>query len=130
MTYRIVSPSNDEYMKWLARYVEPASNQGKIKVTFPGIPDNDFKPKIGLVLRGSTPPDVFFTWEAGWAKFMIDSGFAAPLDSYWKQYGWTKTLTPAASNIATMEGHKYIVPYYMSASVRLVQHRPLQEVPA
>ena len=116
VTYRIVSPSNDEYMKWLAETFN-SQNQGKIKVTLTGIPDNDFKPKIGLVLRGSTPPDVFFAWEAGWAKFMIDSGFAAPLDSYWKQYGWTKTLTPAASNIATMEGHKYMVPYYMSASV-------------
>ena len=116
VTYRIVSPSNDEYMKWLADTFN-AQNKGKIKVTLSGIPDNDFKPKIGLVLRGSTPPDVFFAWEAGWAKFMIDSGFAAPLDSYWKQYGWSKTLTPAASNIATMEGHKYMVPYYMSASV-------------
>ncbi len=114
-TYRIVSPSNDEYMKWLADTFNE-QNKGKIKVTLTGIPDNDFKPKIGLVLRGSTPPDVFFAWEAGWAKFMIDSGFAANLDSYWKQYGWSKTLTPAASNIATMEGHKYMVPYYMSAS--------------
>jgi raffinose/stachyose/melibiose transport system substrate-binding protein len=115
-TYRIVSPTNDEYMKWLADTFNE-QNKGKIKVTLTGIPDNDFKPKIGLVLRGSTPPDVFFAWEAGWAKFMIDSGFAAPLDNYWKQYGWSKTLTPAASNIATMEGHKYMVPYYMSASV-------------
>jgi raffinose/stachyose/melibiose transport system substrate-binding protein len=116
VTYRIVSPSNDEYMKWLADTFNN-QNKGKIKVTLTGIPDNDFKPKIGLVLRSSSPPDVFFAWEAGWAKFMIDSGFAAPLDSYWQQYGWTKTLTPAASNIATMEGHKYMVPYYMSASV-------------
>ncbi len=116
VTYRIVSPTNDEYMKWLVDTFN-SQNEGKIKVTLSGIPDNDFKPKIGLVLRGSTPPDVFFAWEAGWAKFMIDSGFAAPLDSYWKQYGWTKTLTPAASNIATMQGHKYMVPYYMSASV-------------
>ena len=116
VTYRIVSPSNDEYMKWLADTFN-SQNKGKIKVTLTGIPDNDFKPKIGLVLRSSSPPDVFFAWEAGWAKFMIDSGFAAPLDSYWKQYGWTNTLTPAASNIATMEGHKYMVPYYMSASV-------------
>src|SRR4051794_30686356 len=58
-TYRIVSPSNDEYMKWLADTFNE-QNKGKIKVTLTGIPDNDFKPKIGLVLRGSTPPDVFF----------------------------------------------------------------------
>ena len=116
ITYRIVSPKNDEFMKWMADTFN-SRNKGKIKVTLTGIPDNDFKPKIGLVLRGSSPPDVFFAWEAGWAKFMIDSGFAAPLDSYWKQYNWTKTLTPAATNIATMEGHKYLVPYYMSASV-------------
>ncbi len=116
ITYRIVSPKNDAFMKWMADTFN-SQNKGKIKVTLSGIPDNEFKPKIGLVLRGSSPPDVFFAWEAGWAKFMIDSGFAAPLDSYWKQYNWTKTLTPAATNIATMEGHKYLVPYYMSASV-------------
>ena len=55
--------------------------------------------------------------EAGFAEYIIDSGWAAPLDKYWKQYGWTKELTPAANDVATFDGHKYFLPYYMAASV-------------
>ncbi|MDB5075354.1 MAG: extracellular solute-binding protein [Chloroflexi bacterium] len=114
--YRITTPQDDQYEQWLVSSFN-AANQGKIHVTYSGIPDNNYKAKINLVLRDKHGPDVFFSWEGGYAKYMIDSGYAQPLDSYYDKYHWTSMLNPAASQLATLEGHKYFLPYYMSASV-------------
>ncbi len=114
--YRITNPQDDQYEQWLVNTFNQ-QHQGKITISISGIPDNNYKAKINLVLRGRTAPDVFFSWEGGWAKYMIDSGYAQPLDTYYTKYHWSETLNPAANQLATLEGHKYFVPYYMSASV-------------
>jgi raffinose/stachyose/melibiose transport system substrate-binding protein len=116
LLYRITDPQNDEWVKWVAATFNQ-QNVGKIHLSYAGIPGDDYKPKIALVLQGKDPPDVFFSWEGGYAKLMIDSGFAAPLDQYFKQYDWTHQLNAAANRLATLEGHPYFVPYYMAASV-------------
>lgn len=115
-TYRITSPQDEKWIKWLVNTFNN-ENKGSIKVLATGIPDAVYKSKINLQLRGSGAPDVFFTWEGGYAKSMIDAGYAAPLDNYYRKYGWNTDLTPAALQIATQEGHKYFVPYSMNASV-------------
>jgi len=65
---------------------------------------------------------VFFAWEGGWARYMIDSGYAAPLDDFYAKYGWDKSLSPAGVALATFDGKKYFVPQMMDASV--VWYRP------
>lgn len=47
---------------------------------------------------------------------MVKSGFAAPLDKYYKKYHWDTELNSAANKLATFSGHKWFLPYYMSAS--------------
>jgi raffinose/stachyose/melibiose transport system substrate-binding protein len=113
---RVTSPTHDKFVKYLVDTFNQR-NDGKIHVTYSGIPVNSYVAKIPLVLKSSKSPDVFFSYEAGFAKYIVDSGWSAPLDKYWTKYGWTKELTPAASDVATIEGHKYFLPYYMAASV-------------
>ncbi len=113
---RVTSPTHDAFVKYLVDTFNQR-NDGKIHVTYSGIPVNSYVAKIPLVLKSNKSPDVFFSYEAGFAKYIKDSGWAAPLDKYWKQFGWTKELTPAASDVATIDGHKYFLPYYMAASV-------------
>ena len=114
--YRSTSPEHDKWMKWVVDTFNQ-QNQGKIQVNVSSIPDSDFHQKISLVLRASNPPDVFFSWEGGFAKSMVDAGYSAPLDSYYKQYNWGKELTPVAEKLATIEGHQYFAAAYISASV-------------
>ncbi len=95
---------------------------GKIYVTMSYADDNTYKTKLPIVLRGDNPPDVYFSWEGGRAKALVDAGFVEPLDSYYTKYGWDKTLNPGPITLATINGKKYIVPYYMSASE--VWYRP------
>ncbi len=97
-------------------------NDGKIHVTLSGIDGNTFRTKAPIELQGSNPPDIFFSWEGGWAQKMISSGFAAPLDQYYQQYGWDNILNQAGDTLATIDGHKYFLPTQMSAS--FVWYRP------
>ena len=92
------------------------AHTGKIHVTMSYTDDNTYKTKLPIVLRSDTPPDVFFSWEGGRAKQLVDAGFAEPLDRYYTQFGWDNELTTAALSIATTDGVKYDAPYYMSAS--------------
>jgi raffinose/stachyose/melibiose transport system substrate-binding protein len=89
---------------------------GKIHVTLSGIDGNTFRTKAPIELRSSNPPDIFFSWEGGWAQKMVDSGFALPLDDYYAKYGWDKFLNKAGVALANLKGHKYFVPTQMSAS--------------
>src|SRR5437867_3186920 len=47
---------------------------GKIHVTMSYVDDTTYKTKQPIELRSDNPPDVFFSWEGGWAKFLIDAG--------------------------------------------------------
>jgi raffinose/stachyose/melibiose transport system substrate-binding protein len=118
---RYTTPEQQSFDKWLVGTFNDR-NSGKIHVTLGGTPDETFKSKINSVLRSPDAPDVFFAWEGGWAKYIIDSGYAAPLDSYYAKYGWSKSLSPAGIALATFDGKKYFVPEMMSASV--VWYRP------
>jgi raffinose/stachyose/melibiose transport system substrate-binding protein len=118
---RYTTPEQQSFDKWLVDTFNDR-NAGRIHVTLGGTPDETFKSKINSVLRSPDAPDVFFSWEGGWAKYIIDSGYAAPLDSYYAKYGWNKSLSPAGIALATLEGDKYFVPEMMSASV--VWYRP------
>jgi raffinose/stachyose/melibiose transport system substrate-binding protein len=114
--YRGTNAQHDQWVKWLVDNFNK-QNQGKIQVSVSSTPDADYHQKINLVLSGSNPPDVFFAWEGGYAKSMVDAGYAAPLDAYYKQYNWGKELTPVAAKLATIEGHQYFLAGYISASV-------------
>ena len=113
---RASDPKQTDYKKWLVDTFN-AAQKGAISVTLNTIPDDDYHQKVSLVLNGAGAPDVFFSWEGGWAQLMVQSDFAAPLDAYYEKYGWEKNLTPAAEKLATFDGHKWFLPYYMSASV-------------
>ena len=118
---RYTSSGQTDFSKWLVDSFNE-SHAGKIHVTSGGIQDDGFKPKINAVLRSPDAPDVFYSWEGGWAKYMIDSGYAAPLNDYYQKYGWAKTMSPAGLKLATFDGTQYFVPTMMSAS--LVWYRP------
>jgi raffinose/stachyose/melibiose transport system substrate-binding protein len=60
---------------------------------------------------------VFYSWEGGRAKEIIDNGFATDLTPYYAKYGWDKTLVPAGVTLATFNGKKYFVPTEVGASV-------------
>ena len=113
---RSTSPKYDSYAKWLVDTFNH-QHQGSIHVALNMIPDADYHQKVSLVLKGDNPPDVFFSWEGGWAKFMVDSGFSAPLDEYYQKYQWPHKLNAAALQLATFGGHQWFVPFYMAASV-------------
>jgi raffinose/stachyose/melibiose transport system substrate-binding protein len=118
---RITTIRGAEYSQWLVASFNER-NKGKIHVTWSGTEDEMFKPKINVVLRNPAPPDVFFTWEGGWAKYMVDSGYAAPLDQYYEKYSWDEELNRAGTSLAWLETHRYFVPTRMAASV--VWYRP------
>ncbi len=113
---RATDTRQSDYIKWLIDTFNE-SHKGSINVTLETIPDDDFHQKVSLVMNGADAPDVFFSWEGGWAELMVSSGFAAPLDAYYDKYKWADQLTPAATKLATFNGHQWFLPYYMSASV-------------
>jgi len=118
---RMTTAEQTKHSKWLVDSFN-AAHEGKIHVVWEAVQDEVFKSKINSVLRAPNAPDVFFSWEGGRAKFMIDSGFAANLDDYYAKYGWDKIISPAGVALATFDGHKYFVPTMMSAAI--VWYRP------
>jgi raffinose/stachyose/melibiose transport system substrate-binding protein len=118
---RITTGEAARYSQWLVASFNER-NRGKIHITWSGTEDEMFKPKINVVLRNPGAPDVFFTWEGGWAKYMVDSGYAEPLDRYYENYGWDRELNRAGTSLAWLETHRYFVPTRMAASV--VWYRP------
>ncbi|MGH9327912.1 MAG: ABC transporter substrate-binding protein [Terriglobia bacterium] len=118
---RITTIRSADYSHWLVNTFNQR-HQSKIHVLWSGTEDQTYKPKINIVLRSHDAPDVFFTWEGGWAQYMIDSGYAAPLDRYYQKYGWDRELNRAGASLARLEGHRYFIPTRMDASV--VWYRP------
>ncbi|WFE64135.1 extracellular solute-binding protein [Micromonospora sp. WMMD714] len=90
--------------------------EGRYRVTRTAIDDETYKTKQITQLTGGDAPDVFYAWAGGRAKDVIDAGFAAPLDGYYEQYGWTKRLNALGQTQATFDGKKYFAPTMMSSS--------------
>src|SRR6185503_9775800 len=90
---RASDPKQTDYTKWLVDTFNE-KHKGAIAVSLETIPDDDYHQKVSLVLNGADAPDVFFSWEGGWAELMVQSNFAAPLDAYYDKYQWAKHLTP------------------------------------
>jgi len=118
---RITTTVGAEYSQWLVASFN-SQNSGKIHVTWSGTDDEMFKPKVNVVLRGPSAPDIFFTWEGGWAKYMVDSGYAESLDRYYEKYGWDRELNRAGSSLAWARAHRSFVRTTMPAS--MVWSRP------
>jgi raffinose/stachyose/melibiose transport system substrate-binding protein len=118
---RITSVRGADYSQWLAATFNQR-NKGKVHISWSATEDETYKPKINVVLRSRSAPDIFFTWEGGWARYMIESGYAAPLDRYYQTYGWGRELNRAGVSLARLDGHLYFVPTRMAAS--LVWYRP------
>jgi raffinose/stachyose/melibiose transport system substrate-binding protein len=119
--YRITSPQQEAFETW----VIDSFNQkfdGKIHVTGSGVDDETFKTKIAIDLRSPEPPDIFYSWEGGRAKSIIDAGHSAVLDAFYDEFGWNDSINPAGISLATFDGKKYFVPYNMSGS--FVWYRP------
>jgi ABC-type sugar transport system substrate-binding protein len=51
-----------------------------------------YKTKQTIELSSDNPPDVYYSWEGGRAKELIDNGFPADLSPYYAKYGWDKSL--------------------------------------
>ncbi|HXX79483.1 MAG TPA: extracellular solute-binding protein, partial [Ktedonobacteraceae bacterium] len=118
---RITTVTASEYDQWLVTSFNER-NRGKIHITWGGTEDETFKPKINILLRSTAAPDIFFTWEGGWAKYMVDSGYAESLDRYYERYSWDRQLNQAGASLTWLEKHRYFVPTKMAASV--VWYRP------
>ncbi len=119
--YRITSPEQEAHIKWLVESFNQSNTDG-IQVVASGVDDETYKTKILIELRSDTPPDVYFYWEGGRAQSLVDAGYALPLDTYYTQYGWDKSLNSAGVSLSNIGGKKYFVPYEMAASV--IWYRP------
>lgn len=114
--YRITSPGQEAHIKWIIDSFNE-KYAGKIHVTGNAVDDETYKTKMTVELGGANPPDVFFSWEGGRAKSLIDAGYAAPLDEYYEKYGWDKILNPAGVALSEFDGRKYFVAWEMAAAV-------------
>ncbi len=114
--YRAAWPTSDTYANWLIDEWNK-KNGDRIRVTGASVDGETYKTKQTIELSSSTPPDVYYSWEGGRAKDVIDNGFSADLTPYYTKYGWDKSLIPAGLTLATFDGKKYFVPTEMGASV-------------
>src|SRR5450432_1790697 len=92
--YRAPWPSSEVYANWLIDEWNKKNGQ-RIHVTAASVDGETYKTKQTIELSSSRPPDIFYSWEGGRAKEVIDNGFAADLDPYYAKYGWDKSLNPA-----------------------------------
>ena len=114
--YRAPWPSSEIYANYLIDTWNK-QNGDRVHVTGASVDGETYKTKQTIELSSSSPPDVFYSWEGGRAKEIIDNGFAADLTPYYAKYGWDKSLVPAGVTLATFNGKKYFVPTEVGASV-------------
>jgi raffinose/stachyose/melibiose transport system substrate-binding protein len=119
--YRVTSPEQEEHINWLVSSFNEM-NKGEIEVSASGVDDETYKTKILIELRSDTPPDVFFYWEGGRAKSIVDAGHVLPLDNFYEEYGWDDSLNSAGVSLSEIDGSKYFIPYEMAAAV--IWYRP------
>ncbi len=69
LTYseRNSSPAAWGEMQWAVDSCNE-KNKDKFHVTVSGIDGVTFRTKAPIELRSDTPPDIFFSWEGGWAQ--------------------------------------------------------------
>jgi raffinose/stachyose/melibiose transport system substrate-binding protein len=114
--YRAPWPSSEIYANWMIDEWNK-KNGDRIHVTGASVDGETYKTKQTIELSSSNPPDIFYSWEGGRAKEVIDNGFAADLTEYYAKYGWDKSLNPASVSLADFGGKKYLVPTEIGASV-------------
>jgi raffinose/stachyose/melibiose transport system substrate-binding protein len=114
--WRAPWPSSDTYANWLIDEWNK-KNGNRIKVTGASVDGETYKTKQIIELSSSNPPDVYYSWEGGRAKELIDNGYSADLTAYYDKYNWNQSLNPAGISLATYNGKKYFVPTEMCASV-------------
>ena len=114
--YRAAWPTSETYANWLIDEWNK-KNGGRVHVTGASVDGETYKTKQTIELSSSNPPDVFYSWEGGRAAEIIKAGYAADLSSYYKKFGWDKSLNPASVTLATFDGKQYFVPTEIGASV-------------
>ena len=65
---------------------------------------------LQTAFASGTGPDIYFEWGGELSGFFVDSGFAEPLERYYKQYNWNKVLIPWAIDAVKRHGKIYGVP--------------------
>ena len=114
--WRAPWPSSDIYANWLIDEWNK-KNGDRIRVNGASVDGETYKTKQTIELSSDNPPDVYYSWEGGRAKELIDNGFSADLSPYYAKYGWDKSLIPAGVTLATFGGKQYFLPTEMCASV-------------
>ena len=114
--FRAAWPSSEPFNNWIMQQWN-AKNGDRIHVTGSSADGETYKTKLTIELSSAAPPDVFYSWEGGRAAELIENGFSAELDSYYKKYGWDKRINPAGQTLATFNGKKYFLPTEMCSSV-------------
>lgn len=114
--YRAPWPSSEIYANWLIDEWNK-QNGDRIHVTGAAVDGETYKTKQAIELNSSNPPDIFYSWEGGRAKEIIENGFAADLTSYYEKYSWADVLVPAGVSLATFDGKQFFVPTEVGASV-------------
>lgn len=107
----------DEY-KRLQDVLKQYSSEHDIKVTPENLPGSGaalYPDKLRTQLIGGRPPDVFRNWGGQLAAPFVEATQVANLDSYYKEYGWSKQLLSGAVSDVTVDGHKYGVPIKATA---------------
>lgn len=114
--YRAPWPSSEVYANWLIDEWNK-KNGDRVHVTGVSVDGETYKTKQTIELSSSNPPDLFYSWEGGRGKEIVDNGFSADLTPYYEKYGWDKKLNPAGVTLSVYNGKKHFVPTEMCASV-------------
>ena len=104
--YRAPWPSSEVYANWLIDQWN-SKNGSRIHVTGASVDGETYKTKQTIELASSNPPDLFYSWEGGRGKEVVDNGFSADLTPYYEKYGWDKKLNPAGVTLSIYNGKKH-----------------------
>jgi raffinose/stachyose/melibiose transport system substrate-binding protein len=83
--------------------------------TLPGSGAAIYPDKLRTQLLGGSAPDVFRIWGGSLGRPFATSGQAAPLDAYYKKYGWDTQLSKGAITDMTVNGKIYGAPHVSAA---------------
>ena len=114
--YRAPWPSSEIYANWLIDEWNKVNGE-RVHVTGAAVDGETYKTKQAIELSSSNPPDIFYSWEGGRAKEIIEAGFAADLTPYYDKYKWADDLVPAGVSLATFGDKQYFVPTEVGGSV-------------
>src|ERR1700693_6075519 len=106
--YRAAWPTSEIYANWLIDEWNK-KNGDRIRVNGASVDGETYKTKQTIELSSDNPPDVYYSWEGGRAKELIDNGFSADLSPYYAKYGWGKSLIPGGVSLATFWGKEDVL---------------------